>query len=180
MKEMHGRQKKSLKRRSRGVITIEFAIGSMLMIIITALAIDITLMMLAYEVNDRACRNACRAAAQQSTSGAAINAANAILNNTGVDGVFLKKPQLVSGTAANDGDNYAFEDFGGQPVPAQENSPFVRITTDMDVKIPFTLFFFGNAFGDVDGDGQHSTGDKWTFRKSYVFPIVTTNLVLPP
>ncbi|MBX9771104.1 MAG: hypothetical protein K2X29_07020, partial [Candidatus Obscuribacterales bacterium] len=151
-------------RNRRGVITIEFAIGSLLIIVITALAVDITLMMLAYEVNDRACRNACRAAAQQSTSLAAQDAANAILRQTGVDGVFLKTPKLVTGSTSV----YQYEDFGGNPILAADNSPFVRVTTDMDVTVPFQLFFFGNAFGDIDSDGAHTTNDKWTFRKTYV------------
>ncbi|MBX9694353.1 MAG: hypothetical protein K2Z81_18350 [Cyanobacteria bacterium] len=175
MQRQRSRIVKTNKRRDRGVITIEFAIGSLFLIVVTALAINITLMMLAYEVNDRACRNACRAAAQQDSPAHAQNAASAVLNSVGVDGYFLQQPSLLT----SDGD-FQYEDFGGDPIAAGNTSPFVTVTSRIQVKTPAPLFFFGNAFGDRDGDGTHSTGDLWTFRKQYTFPIVTVNLVLPP
>ncbi len=168
-------KRRKANSRQTGVITIEFAVGSLFLIVLTALAINITLLMLAYEVNDRACRNACRAAAQQDNSTNARNAATVVVRNVGVDGYFLRKP-----TMDTSGSNFVYQDFGGNPILAGENSPYVRVTTVMQVKTPAPLFFLGNAFGDNDGDGRHSIGDLWTFRKQYTFPIVTVNLVLPP
>ncbi len=156
-------------RRSRGSITIEFAVGCMFLLVMSALALDITLLMLAYETNDRACRNACRSAAQQTSTLKAQQAANAVLNNVSVDGVFLKKPTLMTSSPY-----YIYEDYGGDP---RAGNPFVRISSQMEVRTPVPLNFFGIAkFGDANNDG---VGDSWTFRKTYTFPIVTFNLVFP-
>ncbi|MBX9771107.1 MAG: hypothetical protein K2X29_07035 [Candidatus Obscuribacterales bacterium] len=160
------RQKRG--QRSRGAITVELCIGAFFLIIMTALAIDITLLMLGYETNDRACRNACRSAAQQTTSTKAQAAAAAILSTVAVDGTFLKKPTL-----SLSGSDWAYQDYNGNPTAG---NPFVRVTSTMQVRTPVPLYFFGVAkFGDADNDKK---GDLWTFRKTYTFPIVTFNLVI--
>ena len=158
----------SIKKRGKGLAAVELACGSFFLLVLTLLAIDITILMLGYELNDRACRDACRAAAQQSTPLAAQNAASTILKTHIADGNFVTNPTLLTGPAY-----FQYQDFGGNP---SAGNPTVTVTTECKVKTPVPLTFVGSVFGH-DGDW---TSDQWTFRKRYTFPIVTFNLVLPP
>jgi Flp pilus assembly protein TadG len=158
---------KSLKRRANGMAAVELACGSLFLLVLTFLAIDVTILMLGYELNDRACRDACRAAAQQSTPTAAQNAATTILKTHKADGNFVSDPTLILGAG-----NFQYQDFGGNPTAG---NPTVTITTECRVKTPVPLTFVGSVFGQ-DASGNNVA---WTFRKRYTFPIVTFNLVLP-
>ena len=60
-----------------GTMAIELTGGSLFLIVLSLLFVDVSVMMLGFQVNDRACRDACRAAAQQSSSSQAIAAAKA-------------------------------------------------------------------------------------------------------
>lgn len=155
------------KRRTSGMAAVELACGSVFLLVLTLLAIDITILMLGYELNDRACRDACRAAAQQSTPTAAQNAANTILRTHKADGNYVSDPKLVLGAG-----NFTYQDFGGNPTAG---NPTVTVTTECKVKTPVPLTFVGSVFGQ-DASGNNVA---WTFRKRYTFPIVTFNLVLP-
>jgi len=155
------------ERNRRGTAAIEIACGSLFLMVLTLLALDISILMLGFEMNDRACRDACRAAAQQSSPQAAQNVAAAILKNHKTDGNFLSQPQLLTGPG-----QFIYQDFGGNPTAG---NPTVTVTTEMKVKTPVPLVFVGSTFGH-DGDW---VSDQWTFQKKYTFPIVTFNLVLP-
>lgn len=153
--------------RQRGLAAVEIACGSLFMCVLLLLAIDVSVLMLGYEVNDKACRDACRAAAQQSSSAEAINAAQAILKTHQTDGSFVTQPVLVTGS-----NNFQYQDFGGNPLAG---NPTVTVTTECRVKTPVPLVFVGSNFGH---DGSW-VNDYWTFRKKYTFPIVTFSLQLP-
>lgn len=155
------------RRRNKGLAAVELACGSVFLLVLSLFAIDITVLMLGYELNDRACRDACRAAAQQASPTAAQNAASAILRTHRADGTFVTHPTLLTGPTY-----FQYQDFGGDPTAG---NPMVTVTTECRVVTPVPLVFVGSLFGH-DGSFQNNS---WTFRKQYTFPIVAFNLVLP-
>lgn len=160
-------ERRKTPRRQRGLAAVEIACGSLFLCVFLLLAIDVSILMLGYEVNDKACRDACRAAAQQSSPTEAITAAQAILKTHQTDGNFVTQPIMLTGAS-----NFQYQDFGGDPLAG---NPTVTVTTECRVKTPVPLVFVGNNFGHDGG----WVNDYWTFRKKYTFPIVTFTLQLP-
>lgn len=147
---------------------VELACGSLFMCLLTMLALDVSVLMLGYEVNDRACRDACRAAAQEENAGDAQKAAQVCLKAHKTDGTYVSAPTLLtSGTS-----NFVYRDFNGDPLAG---NPTVTVTTECLVKTPVPLFMFGQNFGH----NGSMVSSNWKFQKRYTFPIVTFNLKLP-
>ncbi len=153
--------------RNKGLAAVELACGSVFLLVLTLFFIDITVLMLGYELNDKACRDACRAAAQQGTPMDAQNAAAAILRTHRADGNFVTDPILLTGPTY-----FQYQDYVGDPTAG---NPMVTVTTECRVKTPVPLGFVGSLFGH-DSSWQNNS---WTFRKQYSFPIAAFNLVLP-
>jgi len=130
-------------------------------------AIDITIMILGYQLNDRACRAATRSAAQQSSSQKATSAINAALRLHKGDGFLVSSPKLSTQTGA-----LVYNDFGGDPYAG---NPTVSVCTEVTVKVPVPIVFLNQKFG-LSGTG---VANVWTFRKRYTYPIIDVNLVLP-
>ncbi len=165
---MKSATKQRTRRSKRGTGIIELSCGSCFLIALILVALDVSVMMLGFSLNDRACRDACRAAAQQQSAAAAQQAAQAVLKTHAVDGYYVTQPVLQTG-----GTEFVYQDFGGNPTLG---NPTVKVTTQCTVRFPVPVSFFGQTFG---GDGAGGAGTM-TFRKTYTFPIVTFNLVLPP
>jgi Flp pilus assembly protein TadG len=137
-------------------------------VVVTVLALDIGVMILASGTNERACRDAARAAAQATTSASALQAAQAACASHAQNGGYFASPPTVDSTT------FLYQDFAAtNGVPPQPNtSPFVRVTTQVTVTIPAPIVFMGLVkFG---GPGQNTMN----FRKTYVFPIVRAPLFL--
>jgi len=160
---MHARP----RNRKRGTAIVELSCGSIFIMILLMVAIDITLMMLGYQLNDRACRAATRVAAQQSSQAKALSAINATLAMYKGDGYLVSSPKL-----STEGTALVYNDFGGVP---NSGNPTVSVSTEVLVKVPCPVIFCGQRFG-IDGSGVTSS---WTFRKRYTYPILDVNLVLP-
>jgi hypothetical protein len=126
-----------------------------------ALTSDMTLLIFAGTMNDAACRDAARAAGQNNNAASALAAAQAQLKVHATDGRFISQPQLTA-TAAPDFD---YNDYGGNP-PAN-TSPYVTVTTSVNVKLPFLLDLLGISFY---GASKHTV----LFTRRYTFPIVKT------
>lgn len=135
--------------------------------VLLMVAIDITIMILGYQLNDRACRAATRSAAQQPSAARAIAAANAALLLHKGDGVFVVSPRISQLPNA-----VVYNDFGGNP---HAGNPTVSVCTEVVVRVPVPILFFGQRFG-ADATGL---ANVWTFRKRYTYPILDVNLVLP-
>ncbi len=147
--------------RSRaGHSVIEFGVAAGMITVMTLLCTNISLLIMAASVNDKACRDAARAAAQASNYTGALKAARAALKGHPTDGYFVSTPVM------NDSD-LVYEDFGGNPPP--DTSPFVSVTTTTVVRIPAPFLMYGAQFG---------AGGTQTFRRMYTFPIVKTTLYL--
>ncbi len=150
----------SRSRRTHGHSIIELAMLSVLFSIFAVFALDIGFVLLGSQMNDEACRDAARAAAQGSDYINSIRLARAALASHKPDGYYVTQPTLDAGA-------FVYEDFTGSPPP--DTSPYVKVTTTTSVRIPAPVFFIGASFGK-DGTMQ--------FSKSYTFPIVKTTLYL--
>lgn len=150
------------KRKSNAHTIIELGMVAFLFSVIAMFCADIGFVMLASQLNDRACRDAARAAAQGSDYGAAVALAMAALAQHKGDGNFVADPALEIG-------EFQYEDFGGSPPP--NTSPYVRVTTTCSVRVPAPIFLGEVTFG---------TGESgiFNFSKTYEFPIVRTTLYL--
>jgi hypothetical protein len=127
----------------------------MLLAVFTA---DIALLIFACSVNDKACRDVVRAAAQQPTAAQALLFAQAAVKSVPTDGIFISPIQLVGGVNYND--------FGGNPPAGM--CPFVQVTTQINVTLPAPIYFFGASFTN-----------HVSFSQIYTSPIIKTKYVLP-
>lgn len=147
------------KRRRVGSILVELACGAMFLMTLLALTTDISLMMVAYHLNERTCKEACRAAAQQRSASKALTAAlTATAINKG-DHNFVSDPTIKT-------EDFIYQDYGGDP---SAGDPYVSVTTEVTVSLPVPVVFFGQNIGD----GIKNT---WKFRKRYTYPIVDFNV----
>jgi len=144
-------------RNTSGFSFIEVAISSFLVMILAVIAINISILVFACAVNDKACRDAVRAAAQQPNAAKAQNFAIASIKNHKTDGFFISQIQLT---------NFNYNDFNGAPPPGQ--CPLVQVTTSVDVTLPAPLIFFGT-----------SLTNKMKFSQIYTSPIIKTKVVMP-
>ncbi|MBN8659122.1 MAG: hypothetical protein J0M35_02085 [Candidatus Obscuribacter phosphatis] len=155
-----------MKRKKRATILLELSCGVLFLMALFMMAVDISLMMLAYQLNEKCCKEACRAAAQQKTSTAAMQAATTALAIHQGDGVYISSPRLATIPGA-----FEYQDFGGDPLVGH---PYVAVTTEITVKLPVPVIFIGNDLGK----GGIGMSDTWVFRKRYSYPIVDLNLTL--
>jgi|SRR5271156_1143351 hypothetical protein len=149
---------RSVARARRGFSFAEMAASAFLIILLAVFCVDITMLIFACSVNDKACRDVVRVAAQQSTGSAALQFAQASVKNHQTDGFFISPIALVGGV------NY--QDFGGNPPVGQ--TPYVQATTQVKVTLPAPLLFFGATFTN-----------KFNFTQTYTSPIVKTKYILP-
>ncbi len=148
----------SNNRRSSGFSFIEVAVSSFLVMVLAVVSINISILVFACAVNDKACRDAVRAAAQQPTAAKAQNFALASIKNHKTDGFFISQVQLT---------NFNYNDFGGAPPPAGQ-CPLVQVTTSVDVTLPAPLIFMGATLTN-----------RMRFSQIYTSPIIKTKNVMP-
>lgn len=157
-------------RRSReGSSFIEVGIASISMAVIVFLCIDAYVWCQAFMLNDIACRDACRAAAQaQGTTNtvaaykaAAQQAAVRELQLHSVSRPYIGNPTFVAG-------GFVWQDFGasnGGNMPPIPQTPFVRIQSSMNVNLPVPILMPGAT-----------VAQPLVFQRSYAMPIIN----LPP
>lgn len=143
-------------RSQKGTAFIDLALASGLMIAMAIFSLNICIMIMTYGVNDRACRDAARAAAQGTSATEAEKLARTILRAyQRSNSNFLAQPTIQ---------RIVYNDFGGNP-PAGI-SPVVSVTTVASAKLPAPLEFFGKQIGS----------DRFSMTKSYTFPVVRMNI----
>lgn len=152
--------RKKKTREVNGHALIELSMIASLLVVLSMLCANVGIVSLASSVNDSACRDAARAAAQASNSGAALKLAQAAIKAHQADGYYITQPTI-------DTTSFVYQDFAGNPPP--NTSPYVEITTNSTVRIPAPIVFYGAKFG------QNGTV---TFTRTYNFPIVKTQLYL--
>jgi hypothetical protein len=154
-------QVRSRRVSCKGHILIELAMLSVLFVVMGVLCLDVGYLILGSELNDRACRDAARAAAAADNYTTSLQLAKAAVVPHAGDGFYVTSPQVD--TAA-----FLYQDFSGSP-PAN-TSPYVSVTTHCNIHVPAPIFFLGTSF---------LSSGSMQFTKTYVFPIVKTQLYLP-
>ena len=157
---MHRHKCFKTQRNLKGHNIIELAMLSVLFTVVAVFALDVGFVITGSQMNDAACRDAARAAAQGNDYVTAMSLARAALSSHRSDGYFVTQPTLDTTT-------FQYEDFAGSPPP--DTSPFVTVTTTTNVRIPAPVLFMGAKFG---------TNGTLAFSKTFTFPIVKTKLYL--
>lgn len=148
-----------VNRSPRASTTIvELGTIAVLIVVVALFCLNVSVLVVATGSNDRACRDAARAAAQGDSYSNAVQLASAAIQSYRADGYFVQTPQL-------DLSSFTYQDFGGNP-PANI-SPFVDVTTTCSVRIPAPILIYGI---------RSLNEGRITFRKSYRFPIIRTRL----
>ncbi|MBX9667466.1 MAG: hypothetical protein K2X93_07595 [Candidatus Obscuribacterales bacterium] len=147
------------RRRGVGFTFAEVAGTSFFVIVFAALGVDTALLIFGSSINDSACRNAARAAAQGGDVSKATSLAQAAIKAHRTDGYFITQPTI---TMLN------YETFGG--VPPVNETPYVQVRTEVTVKLPVPIFFFGVTFND---------NNDMVFRQMYAYPIIKTKILMP-
>lgn len=147
--------KPGLKRHNnQGMLSAEIAFSATFLIVFAAVAADIGYSLYGADFNDRACRDAVRAAAQTTNLADATKKANTILVSHQGNPLVMSGPSL---------DTIVYQDYSATPAPAN-TSPFVTVTTHTKIFLPFSpLCIQGVAYG---------ASGSYTFVQSYTFPIV--------
>lgn len=150
---------KSKFRSTKGSGLAEIAVAALILVTIAIFAMDIGGAMVCYGVNDRACRDAARAAAQASTEGDAQQMAKQILQSYAMNTPLISPPTLKS---------LVYQDFGGNP-PAGK-SPTVTVTTSANA----------HPVAPISLVGKEIVGKDFIVQKTYTFPIVKLNVPTTP
>ncbi len=143
-----------LRRRKQGSLLAEVAIGSLFLAVFSALSCYAALLLLGISVNDRACRDAARAAAQGQDVATSTKLATAILKAHASKANFLGSPILA---------NLVYNTYSDT-----QTSPIVQVTTTLSATVPFKpLSFFSDA-------AFMAHDQQLVFSQTYTFPIVKT------
>ena len=155
--QSHTVNKQKLRKKT-GIQTFELAFGALFIILMTMLALDLMIPMIADSVLDRATRDAARAAAGQGDQATAVKAAQAALASHKTDGNYVSQPILTSTTPPD----FVYQNYGGDPT---QGNPYVQVTCSLIAKLPCNIQMFG----------EHFSG-PFTFKRSYQFPIIKFQL----
>lgn len=138
-------------RNQKGSGLAEFGVAAIIMIAMALFTLDIGTAMMCFGLNDRACRDAARAAAGGSDKTEAENLARQIVKSYPAFGPLNGNVDVVG---------VKYEDFNGNP-PSGE-APYVTVTTRMNCRsvAPIKLF------------GTEAIKERFPVTKTYTFPIV--------
>ncbi len=143
-------------RDKRGGSILELAIIAILLVVISLFCVDILVLIIGSGVNERACRDAARMAAQSTNYAGSLVLAQTAVKAFPGDGYFVTTPAV-------DTASFVYNDFGGNP--PVDTSPYVSVTTTAQVRIPAPVFLWGATY---------MNNGTMVFTKTYTFPIVTT------
>jgi Flp pilus assembly protein TadG len=157
---MSGLGRVSRRRRYAGTSFIEVAFSAIVISIMVLFTLDIGILLMAYSITDRACRDACRAAAQ----GAGTNESAQLINATARADAALAQYKSPGGGLVISGperDTSVDTDGVFWQNPQGGTNNFVRVTTKSTIKVPVPVLLGGIDMGK----------DGVVVRKQYTFPI---------
>ncbi len=151
-----------LSKSPSGLSTVELVCSVMLLVPIALFAVNIGFLGMTSFVNDAACREAARVAAQQTSLQTAFGAAKSVVKCYPIAcGLFGS--QEVTNVAYN-----FFKDKDGIPIKITDIAstnlkqiPTVAVTTQVSVRLPAPMLL-------IDGGVRSST----VLRKRYTFPVL--------
>lgn len=144
-------KRKFRSRNNAGSVAFELSAGALVTMAIVAFSLNVCFAMIAYGLNDHACRDAARAAAQGQTQSEAQSLASAIIKSYNSGSSSMTPITVV---------NVSYQDFGGNPAP--QDVPMVSVSTKASINLPAPIAIFGrDVFGRV-----------LPVQKQYTFPIV--------
>lgn len=151
-------------RSNKGQLALEFAATVIFLLAFTLITVDMGFLLYGACINDKACRDAARAAAQAKDATTALSLANAAINSQRLNGdtlssAIVSRPVIPAG-------GLTYQDYGGQRPPAggllPNVSPFVRVTTQCTSRLPFAPpAILGNVLPN-----------SLVFQQTYTYPIV--------
>jgi hypothetical protein len=148
--------KRVKKRSASGTVIAEFVPATIMLVLVALIAANLGLALFGAWVNDSACRDAVRAAAQQSTSATALAAAKVAVQSYH-SGSWFNGPTVAEDKNAFD--YQTFPDKAGKPQRAL--GPYVTVTTTMQVILPAKIVYHNAKMTDhID------------LRQAYTFPIM--------
>lgn len=144
-------------RKNSGSALIEVGCMGFVMPVMAVIAANIGVLVFAAWVNDAACRDAARAAAQQGNQSDAIVAAVGVTKQYGTGGGIFGQPKVLTESTA-----FQFEPYFDQEgVPQLEKGPFVTVTTRLNTVLPAPIIYGNTGFTNMI-----------VFKQSYTFPIL--------
>lgn len=147
-------RKQKTQRPNQGHVLIEFVCFAFWLLLFMYICTDVCVLLLGASANDRACRDAARAAAHGSNPTEARNLAETSLKAHAGGGFFTSPPTLFGAIT--------YQDYNGNP-PSQQ-TPYVTVQTRSTGKLPFApIVWFNNGF---------TQAGTYTFSRTYTFPIV--------
>lgn len=144
--------------RGSGSSIIELAATGFILSVMAVISLNIGILIFAAWMNDAACRDAARAAAQQSNENNAKAAAVLAAKQFGSDSSIIAHPVVLFS-----GDKFSWQTFPddeGRPQPSK--GPRVKVSTSLNTKLPVPLFFNGSV----------GFTDLIVFNQSYTYPIL--------
>lgn len=147
-------------RNEKGSVLAEISVACLIVVFVALFAMDIGIAMVSYGLNDRACRDAARAAAQGASRSEATALANRIVLSFAGPGNLITAPRVLG---------VDYQDFGGNAPPAGQTA-FVTVTTQSTARPISPLNIFGSK----------TVGDSFPLRKTYTFPIVKLTVAPTP
>ena len=159
MINMKSRVKSSRNNKAGAIVELGFIAS--LLLIVTLFCTDVLVLILGSGVNERACRDAARMAAQGTSYKQALVLAQIATRAHQGDGYFITTPVV-------DVPSFVYNDYSGSP-PA-DTSPFVTVSTSCQIRLPAPIFLYGLNFNPAN----------MRFTKTYTFPIVTTAMPIIP
>ncbi len=145
-------------KRASGTALIEFVALGFVLVVVALMALNIGVVLYVAWLNDSACRDAARAAAQQDTAEQAKAAAIlACKQFATASGSTLGSPVVLT-----DDKHFTFETFPDENGKSQlDKGPFVRVSTSLKSGLPVPIV--------LPGVGLSS---KIDFAQTYVFPVL--------
>lgn len=145
-------------RNNAGSAILEVAGVGFIVVIMALISVNLGVLVFAAWLNDSACRDACRAAAQQCSEddakGAAIIAAKQYATTAG--GI-VGDPKVML-----DAPYFEFQRWlDDEGKPQINKGPFVKISTSLVAKLPVPMIYNGVGFSDF-----------LTFNQTYTFPLL--------
>lgn len=146
------------KSNSRGMSIFEMVGLGFVLVLVALMALNVGLLLFAAWLNDNACREATRAAAQQDTEEAAKEAAKLALTNfVTASGSIVGSPEIL--LDKNSFEYQVFPDEDGRP--QLDKGPFVKVSSKLETRLPAPIILTSSGLSN-----------KITFAQTYTFPLI--------